>query len=140
MDGIDKSQCADFNKIRFWSMRRDINLLLLIFRTNFPIKRPNYRKIIIIIQWNLHWADTFGTFPSVLLIYRGCPLNGVCKNCAMFNFQRLLCTVIKFHFVKEAKEAALYFVQDSRYNLQFIDMRPKMQLESKLLNVLIYLY
>ena len=39
----------------------------------------------------------------------------------MFNFQRLLCTVIKFHVVKEAKEAVLYVVQDSRYNVQFID-------------------
>ena len=28
------------------------------------------------------------------------------------NIQRLLCTVIKFHVVKEAKEAVLYFVQD----------------------------
>ena len=28
------------------------------------------------------------------------------------NTQWLLCTVIKFHFVKEAKEAVLYFVQD----------------------------
>ena len=26
--------------------------------------------------------------------------------------QRLLCTVIKFHVVKETKEALLYFVQD----------------------------
>ena len=26
--------------------------------------------------------------------------------------QQLLCTVIKFHVVKEAKEAVLYFVQD----------------------------
>ena len=40
----------------------------------------------------------------------------------MINFQRLLCTVIKFHVVKEGKEAVLYFsVQDSRANLQFID-------------------
>ena len=30
-------------------------------------------------------------------------------------------TVIKFHVVKEAKEAVLYFVQDFRSNLQFID-------------------
>ena len=68
-------------------MRRDINLLLLIFRTNFPIKRPNYRKkIIIIIQWNLHWADTFGTFPSVLLI-EGVRLTGFVKiaQCLTFN-------------------------------------------------------
>ena len=28
------------------------------------------------------------------------------------NLQRLLCTVLKFHVVKEAKEAVLYFVQD----------------------------
>ena len=60
----------------------------------------------------------FGTFPSVRLIE-------VCKNCAMFvndlNFQRLLCTVIKIHVVKEAKEAVLYFEQDFRSNLQFID-------------------
>ena len=28
------------------------------------------------------------------------------------NIQRLLRTVIKFHVVKEAKEAVLYFVQD----------------------------
>ena len=33
------------------------------------------------------------------------------------NFQWLLCTVIKFHVVKEAKEAALYFVQDFWSNL-----------------------
>ena len=37
------------------------------------------------------------------------------------NIQRLLCTVIKFHVVKEAKEAVLYFVQDFQSNLQFID-------------------
>ena len=30
----------------------------------------------------------------------------------MMNLQRLLCTVLKFHVVKEAKEAVLYFVQD----------------------------
>ena len=29
-----------------------------------------------------------------------------------FNIQRLLCTVIKFHVVKKAKEAVLYFLQD----------------------------
>ena len=28
------------------------------------------------------------------------------------NIQRLLCTVIKFHVVEEAKEAVLYFAQD----------------------------
>ena len=28
------------------------------------------------------------------------------------NLQRLLCIVLKFHVVKEAKEAVLYFVQD----------------------------
>ena len=28
------------------------------------------------------------------------------------NIQRLLCTVIKFQVVEEAKEAVLYFVQD----------------------------
>ena len=41
----------------------------------------------------------------------------------MFNFQRLPCTVIKFHvgYNKEAKEAVLYFVQDFRSNLQFIE-------------------
>ena len=40
-----------------------------------------------------------------------CPLNRGCKNCAMFvneNAWRLLCTVVKFHVVKET----LYFVQD----------------------------
>ena len=36
-------------------------------------------------------------------------------------FQRLLFTVIKFHVVKEAKEAVLYIVQDFRANLQFIE-------------------
>ena len=30
----------------------------------------------------------------------------------MINIQRLLWTMIKFHVVKEAKEAVLYFVQD----------------------------
>ena len=28
------------------------------------------------------------------------------------NIQQLLCTVIKFHVVKEGKEAVLYFLQD----------------------------
>ena len=100
-------------------MRRDINLLLLIFRTNFPIKRPDYRKKnnnTVKPPLSGHLRD----LPKRPL-NRGCPLNTVCKNCAMFNFQRLLCTVIKFHVVKEAKEAVLYFVQDSGYNLQFID-------------------
>ena len=54
-----------------------------------------------------------------------CPLNrGFVKiaHCLLtINIQRLLCTVIKFHVVKEAKEAVLYFVQDFRSNLQFID-------------------
>ena len=37
-------------------------------------------------------------------------------------FQRLPCTVIKFHVVnKEAKEAVLYFVQEFRSYLQFIE-------------------
>ena len=56
------------------------------------------------IQWNLYKADTFGTFPNGRLIE-------VCKNSAMF-IQRLLYTVIKFHVVKETKEAVPYFVQD----------------------------
>ena len=48
-----------------------------------------------------------------------CPLNSqFCKSCAIFvndlKFQQLLCTVIKFHVVKEAKEAVLYFVRDFR--------------------------
>ena len=30
----------------------------------------------------------------------------------MINIQQLLCTVKKFHVVKEAKEAVQYFVQD----------------------------
>ena len=30
----------------------------------------------------------------------------------MSNIQRLFCTVIKFHVVKEAKKAVLYFVQE----------------------------
>ena len=42
------------------------------------------------IHWNLYTAETFATFPS----------------------QRLLCNVIKFHVVKETKEAVPYFVQD----------------------------
>ena len=44
-----------------------------------------------------------------------CPLNRGCKNCALLrtiNFQRLLCTVIKSHVVKDTRKAELYFVQD----------------------------
>ena len=55
-------------------------------------------------------ADTFETFPSVCLM-EGVRLIEVCKNCAMLlkiNIQWLLCTVIKFHVVKEGKEAVLY--------------------------------
>ena len=37
------------------------------------------------------------------------------------NFQRFLCIVIKFHVVKEIKEAVLYFLQDFRFNLPFVD-------------------
>ena len=64
-----------------------------------------------------------GTFPNVRLIIEGVRLIEVVKiaQCLLtINFQRLLCTVIKFH-VKEAKKAVLYFVQDFRSNLQFID-------------------
>ena len=47
---------------------------------------------------------------------RGCPLNRglltIVQCLLMMNLQRLLCTVLKFHVVKEAKEAVLYFVQD----------------------------
>ena len=32
------------------------------------------------------------------------------------NIQRLLCTVIKFHVDKEAREAVMYFVQDFKVN------------------------
>ena len=34
----------------------------------------------------------------------------------MINIQQLLCTVITFHVVKEAKEVVLYFVQDFKVN------------------------
>ena len=55
---------------------------------------------------------------------RRCPLNRGFKNCALFvndvmmfiNIQRLLCTVIKFHVDKEAREAVMYFVQDFKVN------------------------
>ena len=52
---------------------------------------------------------------------RGCPLVKIAQCLLTINFQRLLCTVINFHVVKEAKEAVLYFVQDLRSNLHFID-------------------
>ena len=60
-----------------------------------------------LIQWNLYQADTFGTFPSVRLMEVK-----IAQCLFMISIQRLLCTVIKFHVVKEAKEAVLYFVQD----------------------------
>ena len=34
----------------------------------------------------------------------------------MINIQWLLCTVIKFHIIKEAKKAVLFFVQDFDVN------------------------
>ena len=37
------------------------------------------------------------------------------------NFQRLLSNMIKIHAIRKAKEASLFFVQDFRSNLQFID-------------------
>ena len=52
---------------------------------------------------------------------RGCLLVKIAQCLLTINFQRLLCTVINFHVVKEAKEAVLYFVQDLRSNLHFID-------------------
>ena len=55
---------------------------------------------------------------------RGCPLVKIAQCLLTINFQRLLCTVINFQCVKEAKEAkeaVLYFVQDLRSNLHFID-------------------
>ena len=44
VDGMNVNALMLLIRIRFCSMRRDINLLLFTFRTNFPIKRPNYRK------------------------------------------------------------------------------------------------
>ena len=37
------------------------------------------------------------------------------------NFQQLLCTAMKIHVTREAKDAVLFFVQDFLPNLQFID-------------------
>ena len=37
------------------------------------------------------------------------------------NFQQLLCTAMKIHVTREAKDAVLFFVQDFPPNLQFID-------------------
>ena len=37
------------------------------------------------------------------------------------NFQQLLCTAMKIHVTREAKDAVLFFVEDFRPNLQFID-------------------
>ena len=37
------------------------------------------------------------------------------------NFQQLLSTVMKIHVTREPKEAVLFFVQDFRPNLHFID-------------------
>ena len=48
----------------------------------------------------------------------------------MINFEWLLCSVIKFHVVKKAKEAVLYFVHDFWSYVQF----------NVQLNVLIYIY
>ena len=67
--------------------------------------------------------DTFRTFPSVHLV-EGVHLMEVVKiaQCLLtINFQWLLRTAIKFHVVKEAKKAVLYFVQDFQSNLQFIN-------------------
>ena len=69
--------------------------------------------------------DTFGTYPSVLLI-EGVRLIVVLKivQCLLtINIQWLLCTVIKFHVVKEAKEAkeaVLYFLQDFVLLINFV--------------------
>jgi len=37
------------------------------------------------------------------------------------NFELLLCNMIKIHVITKAKKAVLFFVQDFRSNLQFID-------------------
>ena len=55
------------------------------------------------------------------VLSRGCPLKRGFKNNTVqclftINIQRLLCSVIKFHVVKEAKEAVLYFLQDFKEN------------------------
>ena len=62
--------------------------------------------------------DTFGTYPSVCLIKGVCLIVvlKIAQCLLMINIQRLLCPVIKFHVVKEAKEAVLYFSQDFKVN------------------------
>ena len=53
-------------------------------------------------------ADTFGTFPSVGLI-EGALLIGALKiaQCLLtINIQRIICTVIKLHVVKEASQSS----------------------------------
>ena len=62
--------------------------------------------------------DTFGTYPSVCLIEGVCLIVvlKIAQCLLMINIQRLLCTVIKFHVVKEAKQAVLYFLQDFKVN------------------------
>ena len=54
------------------------------------------------IQWNLYWADTLGTFPSVHLI----EVVKIAQCLLAIKIQRLLCTVIKLHVVKEAIQSS----------------------------------
>ena len=71
-----------------------------------------------------------------------CPLNRGCKKCAfllMNNIQRLLCTVIKFHVVKEAtqKSSSLPFI--TNFNL-FVNAKTSTAYSTYFKDVIHYYY
>ena len=93
------------------------------------------------IQWNLYLADTFGTFPSVRLI-EGVRLIEVVKiaQCLLtINIQRLLCTVIKLHVVKEAIQSSSSLPFITNFNL-FVNAKTLTDFSTYFKDVIQYYY
>ena len=84
---------------------------------------------------NLHYADTLGTFPSVRLI----EVVKIAQCLLTINIQRLLCTVIKLHVVKEAIQSSSSLPFITNFNL-FVNAKTLTDFSTYFKDVIQYYY
>ena len=84
---------------------------------------------------NLYLADTFGTFPSVRLI----EVVKLAQCLFTISIQLLLCTVIKFHVVKEAIQSSSSLPFITNFNL-FVNAKTLTDFSTYFKDVIQYYY
>ena len=87
------------------------------------------------INGNKELSDTFGTFPSVLLI----EVVKIAQCLLTINIQRLLCPVIKLHVVKEAIQSSNSLPFITNFNL-FVNAKTLTEFSTYFKDVIQYYY